>query len=339
MGWIRGSRRTNLALAVVLPSALATGGLAFAIGSGWAVWAVIAHGVIGIALVVLSPWKVGISGRGVRRRGARSWASIAFGALVVVVTVTGVGHSTGLLRTLGSVTAMQVHVGAALASIPFFVWHVVVRSVRPRRTDASRRALLRAGAVLGASAVAYGGLEILSGATSLPGSERRFTGSYERGSFEPDAMPVTQWLDDRPPTLDADAWRLTTSGPAGSRTWSLEELDTVAVRLRATLDCTGGWFATQEWDGVALADLVREAGSGRSLTVRSATGYWRRFPFGDADRLYLATRAGGVPLSVGHGRPARLIAPGRRGFWWVKWVTEIDIADAPWWWQPPFPPT
>jgi DMSO/TMAO reductase YedYZ molybdopterin-dependent catalytic subunit len=46
---------------------------------------------------------------------------------------------------------------------------------------------------------------------------------------------------------------------------------------------------------------------------------------------------GGRPLSVGHGFPARLVAPGRRGFWWVKWVSEIDVDDSPWWWQPPLP--
>jgi DMSO/TMAO reductase YedYZ molybdopterin-dependent catalytic subunit len=55
--------------------------------------------------------------------------------------------------------------------------------------------------------------------------------------------------------------------------------------------------------------------------------------------LLLATHVGGAPLSAGHGAPARLVAPGRRGFWWVKWVTAIDVTDEPWWWQPPFPLT
>jgi DMSO/TMAO reductase YedYZ molybdopterin-dependent catalytic subunit len=64
-----------------------------------------------------------------------------------------------------------------------------------------------------------------------------------------------------------------------------------------------------------------------------------RFPIGDLDRLLLATRAGGAPLSVGHGFPARLVAPGRRGFWWIKWVDRIELRSTPWWWQPPFPVT
>ncbi|WP_296367295.1 MULTISPECIES: molybdopterin-dependent oxidoreductase [unclassified Pseudonocardia] len=53
--------------------------------------------------------------------------------------------------------------------------------------------------------------------------------------------------------------------------------------------------------------------------------------------LLLATSAAGRPLSAGHGGPARLVVPGRRGFWWVKWVVAIETTDEPWWWQPPLP--
>ena len=51
----------------------------------------------------------------------------------------------------------------------------------------------------------------------------------------------------------------------------------------------------------------------------------------------IALEVGGAPLSAGHGFPARLVAPGRRGFWWVKWVTDVRVEDAPWWRQSPFP--
>ncbi|MBA3290380.1 MAG: molybdopterin-dependent oxidoreductase, partial [Actinobacteria bacterium] len=67
--------------------------------------------------------------------------------------------------------------------------------------------------------------------------------------------------------------------------------------------------------------------------------YARRFPLTDASRLLLATRVGGNLLSEGHGFPARVVAPGRRGFWWVKWVTSIDVDDRSWFLQPPFPLT
>ncbi|MDQ3505285.1 MAG: molybdopterin-dependent oxidoreductase, partial [Actinomycetota bacterium] len=69
----------------------------------------------------------------------------------------------------------------------------------------------------------------------------------------------------------------------------------------------------------------------------STTGYARTFPARDAGTLWLATESNGRALTAGHGAPVRLVAPGRRGFWWVKWVASVDLGADPWWWQPPFP--
>ena len=73
------------------------------------------------------------------------------------------------------------------------------------------------------------------------------------------------------------------------------------------------------------------------MRVISATGYDRRFGLDEVPGLLLATRAAGAPLSPGHGFPARLVVPGRRGFWWVKWVVRIEADPVPAWWQSPFP--
>lgn len=274
-----------------------------------------------------------------RRARPGSWASVLFTFLVAVAVAAGVGHGTGLFRTMGGgITAMQVHVGAALASIPFGVWHVLSRKVRPRRTDLSRRALLRAGLLAGASLAAYGGLAGLIRVARLPGRRRRFTGSYERGSFRPEEMPVTQWLFDRVPGIDGTAWRLSLrdrGGEVGTR--SMDDLEGGLEPVRATIDCTGGWYAVQDWEGVRLDRLLPEAAEARSILARSVTGYGRRFPARDASRLWLVTRVGGKPLLTGHGYPARIVAPERRGFWWVKWVVELEVSDTPWWWQPPYP--
>jgi DMSO/TMAO reductase YedYZ molybdopterin-dependent catalytic subunit len=53
--------------------------------------------------------------------------------------------------------------------------------------------------------------------------------------------------------------------------------------------------------------------------------------------VLLATHVDGLALTDGHGGPARLVVPGRRGFWWVKWVVAVEPTDEPWWWQPPLP--
>jgi hypothetical protein len=321
---------------VLLASALVTGALAFASGGRWAFAALAAHGAAGLGIVLLSPWKAAISRRGMRRDRPGTPGSILLAVLVVVTVATGVAHAIGVWPSL---LAIQIHVAAALCSIPLAVWHVIVRPVRPRRVDLSRRSLLRAGAVAGGSVAAFGAIEGIVRATGLPGSDRRATGSYERGSFEPNAMPVTQWLDDADPRLEASNWRLEVRSLDGVRALTYDEIGVHDDGVRATLDCTGGWFATQDWSGIRLDRLLEHLDDVRSVVVTSATGYGRRFPIGDATSLILATRVSGEPLSAGHGFPVRLVAPGRRGFWWVKWVERIEASSTPWWWQSPFPLT
>lgn len=137
---------------------------------------------------------------------------------------------------------------------------------------------------------------------------------------------------DAVPSIDASAWNLTVDG----RSWTYEELFAFDDRLTATLDCTGGFYSTQDWSGVRIDRLLRGS-SGASIRVVSQTGYDRRFPLASAPSLLLATRISGRPLDPGHGFPTRLVAADQRGFWWVKWVTKIEVDDVPPWWQPPFP--
>ena len=112
--------------------------------------------------------------------------------------------------------------------------------------------------------------------------------------------------------------------------------------MRATLDCTGGWHTTQDWTGIPLKEILERAGikpEAASITVRSVTGYYRRFSLDEAERYLLATKVGTESLSHGHGFPVRLVAPGKRGFEWVKWVDSIEVNDTSKWWQPPLPLT
>ena len=171
----------------------------------------------------------------------------------------------------------------------------------------------------------------------LPGSARRFTGSYNAGAFDPAALPATSWLFDTAPAVDPASWRLVVAGAGGRREWRLDELAAFDDRSDATLDCTGGFFSQQSWSGVRLDRLVPDPGAAVSFEVRSATGYARRFPVGELGRLLLATRIGGLDPDPGHGFPARLVVPERRGFWWVKWVDSITFDTTPAWWQLPFP--
>jgi DMSO/TMAO reductase YedYZ molybdopterin-dependent catalytic subunit len=240
---------------------------------------------------------------------------------------------------VGGFRGIWLHVAAALVLVPLVVWHVLARPAHPHRTDLSRRTLLRAGTLGMAAGVVYLAITAVVCAAGLAGAGRRFTGSYAAGSFEPAAMPTTSWIDDVAPEVDPASWRLVVADADGEREFSLQELSGHRVCWRVTLDCTSGWYADQDWEGVPVAALVANVGAARSVQVHSRTGYGVRFPVGDLERLLLATGVGGAALSVGHGFPARLVVPGRRGFWWVKWVDRIELGSTRWWWQPPFPIT
>jgi DMSO/TMAO reductase YedYZ molybdopterin-dependent catalytic subunit len=336
-------RRTNLALALLLPAAVLTGLFANTIGVDWPVDPIAVHGAVALAILLLTPWKSVIARRGLRRRRPGRWWSLGLVGLVFIALGSGLAHATGLVEQVGPLTIMQVHVGAAVIALVVVVIHYRLHPVRPRSTDLDRRAFLGSTALVAGAAAAFTVWEVGLNVSRLPGGSRRFTGSVERGSGDPAAMPVVAWLDDRVQRIDPDRWRLR----VGSADLDLAALQAMPHdRVTAVLDCTGAWYAEQSWEGVRLDRLIRpdqvarpDQPGWRSVEVRSATGYALRYPLRDLDRLWLATRVGGAPLSYGHGYPARIVAPDRRGFWWVKWVVSIQLSTVPWWLQSPFPLT
>src|SRR5262249_36428491 len=129
----------------------------------------------------------------------------------------------------------------------------------------------------------------------------------------------------------------TVRAPAGTRTVGYPELAGGGDEVRAVIDCTGGWYATQTWRGTRLDRLLGGLPGSGGVGVTPGTGYQRRLPAAEASALWLVTHAAGRPLDAPHGAPARLVAPGRRGFWWVKWVASVEVEGGPSWWQLPFP--
>jgi DMSO/TMAO reductase YedYZ molybdopterin-dependent catalytic subunit len=98
--------------------------------------------------------------------------------------------------------------------------------------------------------------------------------------------------------------------------------------LTATIDCTTGWYSTQVWRGVTLQSLLQRAGLAENaglVRLRGISGYMSDFTMQEAAEVLLATHVGGQPLEHWHGYPLRAVAPSRRGWFWVKWLSEVQV--------------
>jgi DMSO/TMAO reductase YedYZ molybdopterin-dependent catalytic subunit len=328
--WFRcAGRRTNVALLLLLMAAGMTGVLAFSAGMPVpARLATVAHGVAGFAVVLLVPWKTVI----VRRARMLRAVSLTLVVLLALCVASGFVEVFLGYGVLAGLSPMQVHVGSAALATPLLAWHVLRhRRQRLRRVDMSRRMLVRTGVLAGAAAATYG---IFEGVGRLAGSAA--AGRAETGSHGIDAnvVPATIWLFDQVPVV-AEDHRVKVAGTA----LSVLDLQARSTTVRARLDCTSGWYTDAEWTAVSLADLLPadELAEAASIEVVSLTGYRRRFPAGEAGSLWLATAYQGEPLRPAHGAPVRLVAPHRRGFWWVKWVAWVELSEVPAWGQSPFP--
>jgi len=318
-------RRIDLVLGLLLVTGAGTGVAADTIGVRWPLNLIELHAAAALAILLLIPWKWIIARRGLSR--STKALSLALAALVLITIGSGLLHSTGHAEFVGPLTLMQIHVGAAVGAVVVLVAHFLLHSVRPRRADVDRRAVLRLAALGAGAAVATVAWDTWA-ATS-----RRFTGSVPKPALE-----ATAWINDAVPAIDPAGWRLR----VGAATFDLAAvLALPPERFSAVLDCTSGWYSRQRWDGVRLSALLAAAGvrneGWRSVEVRSVTGYTRWFGAATLDRVWLVTGVDGGPLPAGNGFPARIVAPGRRGFWWVKWVSSIQPSARPPWAQSVFP--
>ena len=297
-------------------------------------WVFALHDAGGLALGGVLFWKTRRVWQRVadrRRWDERTGAGLAAALLVGAALGSGVAWSTGANTSPLGYTLLAWHavLGALLAAV--VLGHALVRAKPLRARDVADRRQFLATIGVGAAAVAAWRVQRpLAGALGLGGQNRRFTGSYEDSGVG--EFPVTSWLGDDPRELDPARYRLAVDGVVDAPlALAADDID-AGDELVATLDCTGGFACTRRWQGIRLDKLVARARPRASAThvrIHSHTGYRASFALDEARGLLLATGFDGEPLNHGHGAPARLIAPRRRGFQWVKWVTRVELADGP----------
>lgn len=303
------------------------------------------HRLAAWAFIALIPWKAVISlrslGRGLDRRLDRN-VMVAVSVVSSIASVVIIAFGLIWKWNLGDYyfwiagygyTAIGWHWGIALYLSPLIAIHIWRRWPRPRKADFSgrRQALKFLG--IGAAAVAGWGIsESLAKALGDEGTIRRFTGSREEGSFAGNAHPVTSGPDQGKIKLDPDSWTLRINGAVETPltlTYA-DALDLSNSEITAALDCTGGWYTVQTWRGIRLTDLLDMAGLRKDaigVTVRGIFDYSAPFTLEQAQEILLATHVTGEVLNHVHGFPMRAVVPSRRGWHWVKWLTEIRVAS------------
>ncbi|MHB8599456.1 MAG: molybdopterin-dependent oxidoreductase [Ktedonobacteraceae bacterium] len=226
------------------------------------------------------------------------------------------------------------HIGLGFVLAVVLTSHMFARAKRLRKRDiVGRRKALYTSALLLTSVALWPTQQITERVLNLPGSKERFTGSRESGSYAGNVFPSSSWVADAPRPIDILTWRLTVDGAVHApRGFSYDELVAAGDTLEATLDCTGGFYSTQHWQGLSIGHLLNQVGIHKdaiAISFISVTGYRWSLPLEEARNALLATNVESEPLSYEHGFPLRLVAPGRRGFEWVKWITRIEVLTEP----------
>jgi DMSO/TMAO reductase YedYZ molybdopterin-dependent catalytic subunit len=341
-------RLVDWSLFALLAVVLATGVLGFLSGRPGRAWVFVTHGVAGLSLVAFLYFKL----RRVRHRFGRPTVTRALSALMAVATAgalaTGVWWAFGGALDLGPWGLLNLHVGLGLLVVPLLAYHLARRFRAPATADfEGRRTALQYTAIVAAGALAWRAQQSANRLLDTAGATRRFTGSRETGSDAGNAFPVTAWVADDPDPVAVEEWTLSVRGAidspadlaygdlpsvAGSPDASAASGDRAlpaAHEDRALLDCTSGWYSEHDWQGVRVGDLLDAVGVDEGaawVQFRSVTGYRWSLPLEEARDATLATHVDAERLAHGHGFPLRLVAPGRRGFQWVKWVEEVRAA-------------
>lgn len=136
------------------------------------------------------------------------------------------------------------------------------------------------------------------------------------------------------PVIDPDFWLLEVGGlvenPLNLTYDNITDFPVTSDVV--TLKCVDGPTGTANWTGVRLRAILELAGIEENATevvFYGADGYTSSLSIDDATSpdVLLAYEMNGETLPEDHGYPVRLVVPGKYGYKWVKWITEIEVID------------
>ena len=133
------------------------------------------------------------------------------------------------------------------------------------------------------------------------------------------------------PEIAVEDYRLVVEGEVElALSLSLEQLQSLpAVTRQVRQDCVGGFRNNSMMEGVSLQTLLDISGVGpgaRRAVFHCADGYYSSLELSD-----LLDREAFLAYSINRqkipqcGYPLRLVAPGKYGYQWAKWVRRIEL--------------
>jgi len=291
----------NSLLLLLLLLQLISGFAGFLNGREMQSWLLWLHGIGAYAICLLLFWKGSIILSAYAKRTALTGYRLAFSVLLTLLLVTifsGFGWTYFGPQYFFGFSLITLHIFLAIGLAILLSWHAwhfrwIIRV--PEATN--RRAFLRLGGLSIVGLLIWQGSALIRQGLVLPGGRRRFTGSYETGSFR-GIFPQVSWIADRPPTVDINKWRLVVDGfieQPLTFTWA-EILQMESKEEIVTLDCTGGWYTEQVWRGIPvtrLLEAVKVDPDADSVTFVSLTGYDRRFTMAQARRYFTRGKVSG----------------------------------------------
>jgi DMSO/TMAO reductase YedYZ molybdopterin-dependent catalytic subunit len=99
-----------------------------------------------------------------------------------------------------------------------------------------------------------------------------------------------------------------------------------------TLQCVEGWSVRALWQGVLVKDLLQEAGYDNSAQVvifYAQDGYTTSLPLSYIvnNDIMIAYKVNNVTLPATEGFPFQLVAEGKYGYKWIKWIIKIEVSN------------
>ena len=146
--------------------------------------------------------------------------------------------------------------------------------------------------------------------------------------FEPEAIQGTQ-------QINISTYRLVVTGLVNfEKNYTYDEVVNKHAHYEkvVTLHCVDGWQVTVLWEGIRLKDLLDEAvydPNAQVVIFYAQDGYTTSLPLSYIinNNIMIAYKVNGVVLPASEGYPFQLVAEGKLGYKWIKWITKIEVSN------------